>query len=67
MYIMFYYDFLCEILEQYYFQRRFEFCISLYLLGIRQLQSDLVATESMSVVLPFSLVDVGFYGSQFIF
>lgn len=57
--------FFCEILEQNYFQR-FQFLIPLYLLGIRQLQSDLVATENVLMVMPFSLVDFGFYASQFI-
>ena len=58
MYIVEY--FFCEILEQSYLQRRFLFFIPLYLLGIRQLQSDLVTTENMRVVLPISLVDFWF-------
>lgn len=57
----------CEVLDQSYFQRSSQFLLPLYLLGIRRLQSDLVTTENMLVVLPFSLVDFGFYGSQCIF
>ena len=51
--------FFCEILEQSYFQRIFRFFIPLYLLGIRQLQSDLVTTENMFVV--FALLPGGFW------